>query len=536
MKTFKADIIIIGSGGAGLAAAVEAARSGKRVIVVSKLGPGAASSTAISNASFCNSGLHYSKEQHYKDTLKAGAGLSEEELVKILVDNGEEEINALKDLGVPIKPKRSGSYCDGSLPFARGVNIVKPLIKEAKRLGVEFIYPYFVWDIIVEGDKVRGAWGFEKNSGELAVFISTVVVLATGGAGALFSRTDNTPSITGDGYALAVRAGLPLIDMEFVQFYPLYTAYEDERKNSFLTPVIGEVAPLINSSGEELSRKYNIERPLAVKSRDLTCQALILEEDTYLDFSNVGDCDWEKASQNFDRNNAVLGRNWLERKYFNISKKIPIKPVSHFFMGGVRIDNWGSTSLKGLLAAGEVSGGLHGANRMGGNALTEIFVFGKRAGQKAVMTFNDNNGLPEREEAVIQTAVKNAQSLKSQDKPAKFAGLKDARQKLRELMWQGAGVIRSNASLNKVLAGLEEIKSILVNIGNEGVGYLEFRNMLLVGEIITRAALFRTETRGSHFRTDFPEKDDSNWLLHTSITMKNEQISLEKVKVNQDID
>ena len=103
-------------------------------------------------------------------------------------------------------------------------------------------------------------------------------------------------------------------------------------------------------------------------------------------------------------------------------------------------------------------------------------------------------------------------------------------------MWQGAGVIRSNASLNKVLAGLEEIKSILVNIGNEGVGYLEFRNMLLVGEIITRAALFRTETRGSHFRTDFPEKDDSNWLLHTSITMKNEQISLEKVKVNQDID
>lgn len=533
MKTFKGDIVIVGSGGAGLAAAIEAARSGKKVIVVSKLNPGAATSTAVSNSSFRNSGLQYTKEQHYQDTLQTGLGLNEVDLVKTLVDNGAEDLESLKDFGVPLKAKSSGSYCDGPLPFARGVNIVRPLIDEAKRLGVEFVYPYFIWDIVVDDDKVVGAWGFEKGSGELAVFVTNVIILATGGAGAIYDRTDNTPSITGDGYAMAARLGLPLIDMEFVQFYPLFTAFDDGRKDAFLTPIIGEVAPLLNNRGEELSEKYNIERPLAVKSRDLTCHALMLEKETYLDFTNVTEDDWEKAAQIFDRNNAILGRSWLEKKYFKTTKKIPIKPVNHFFMGGVPINSWGATPLKGLLAAGEVTGGLHGANRLEGNALTEIFVFGKRAGLKGVMVHNDYGSIDEKEDLVIQTALKNVRSLEDQGEPTKFEDVIEGKQKLKKIMWQGAGIIRNSQSLEDVLAQIEEMKSTSVKIGSRIVDYLEFKNMLLIGEIITRAALYRTETRGSHYRTDFPKKDDLNWQYHSFLTMKNGQISLKRIKPNQ---
>lgn len=531
MQKYQADIIVIGSGGAGLAAALAAARFGKRVLVVSKLGPGAASSTAVSNSSFRNSGLQYSKEQHYQDTLATGLGLNEVQLVKTLVESAEEEINGLKEFGVPIKSKSSGSYCDGPLPFARGPGIVKPLIKEAQAAGVEFIYPYFIQDILVKDEQVIGAWGVAKNSRELAIFIAPVVVLATGGAGAIYARTDNRPSITGDGYALAARAGLPLIDMEFVQFYPLFTAFGEGQTDSFLSPVLGEVTPLVNQDGEELSQKYNIERPLAVKSRDLTCQALMLEKEAYLDFSQVTEGDWEKAAQIFDKNNAILGKKWLERKYLNKMNKIPIKPVNHFFMGGVKADTWGVTSLRGLLVAGEVAGGLHGANRLEGNALTEIIVFGKRAGIKAAELCAEYDGAKFDEESIFQTVLNGAHALENQSLTASTQ-LEQAVQRFKEIMWQGAGIIRDEGSLNRVLKEIEEMKNIPVSLANNGVTALEFKNMLLVGEIITRAALFRKESRGSHYRTDYPKKDDENWLFHSSVTIKDREISIQKAKVN----
>jgi len=526
MQIYKSDIIVIGSGGAGLSAAISAARLGKKVLVVSKLSPGAGSSTTVSNSSFRNSCPHYFKEQHYQDTLITGLGLNEVQLVKTLTESGEEEIQALKHMGVPIKEKVSGSYCDGPMPFARGAGIVKPMIAEARALGVEFVYPYLVWDIIEDGGQVAGAWGFEKNTCELAVFVSPVVILATGGAGAIYARTDNTSSITGDGYALILRAGLPLIDMEFVQFYPLYTAFGQERKDAFITPVLGEVAPLVNKAGEEISQKYQIERPLAVKSRDRTCQALMLEGEAYLDFTDVNENDWEQAARLFDRNNAVLGRKWLERKYLNTMTKIPIKPVNHFFMGGVKVDTWGNTSLPGLLAAGEVTGGLHGANRLEGNALTEAFVFGKRAGLKAATLLNEQGNIIKDEDTIIKIALNSALTLENQGAFTGSALLEETKQRFREIMWQGTGIIRNKESLTGVLDEVEEMKTLPININSHGVPALEFKNMLLVGEAITRAALFRTESRGSHFRTDYPERDDANWLFHSSITLANDRISV----------
>ena len=202
-------------------------------------------------------------------------------------------------------------------------------------------------------------------------------------------------------------------------------------------------------------------------------------------------------------------------------------------MGGVPINSWGATPLKGLLAAGEVTGGLHGANRLEGNALTEIFVFGKRAGLKGVMVHNDYGSIDEKEDLVIQTALKNVRSLEDQGEPTKFEDVIEGKQKLKKIIWQGAGIIRNSQSLEDVLAQIEEMKSTSVKIGSRIVDYLEFKNMLLIGEIITRAALYRTETRGSHYRTDFPKKDDLNWQYHSFLTMKNGQISLKRIKPNQ---
>lgn len=528
MKTFISDVLVIGAGGAGLSAAVAAGQQGRSVVVVSKDGPGRAASTTVSQANFRISGNGYTKEKHLRLTLETGLGLSEKSLVEELTDKGENDVWAMQDMGVPLKSKYASVYCEGKLPFARGAAIVLPLAAYAARRGVRFIQPCLVCELLINKGAAAGAWGLFKNSGEPVLFMARSVVLATGGAGALYERRDTPSALTGDGYALAARTGASLVDMEFVQFYPLVTAYRRGRSEVFIPPMTAEIAPLVNRAGIDLVKKHGLVRPIAVRSRDLTCRAIVDEGLAWLDFSGVTAEDWENNKGAFDPAEASQLKEWLHNNLLSRGKLVPVLPAAHFNMGGVKINAAAETDIPGLFAAGEAAGGLHGANRLGGNALTETVVFGKKAGQGAAAYMG--NAISE-DKAALQVKTALAE-IKAAYMDKQGPALSEARAELTKLMWEKVGIIRDRAALTDALREINQLNSQAFNCAESEIPkLLEFKNMLLAAELICRSALFREESRGSHYRSDFPAQDDDNWRCHTGIRLEGEKSIIAKVDV-----
>lgn len=530
MKTITTDVLVIGGGGAGLTAAIAARRQGRKVAVVSKFGPGNATCTTVSAANFCTAGIKFTRERHRLLTLEAGLGLNETGLLDALVEEAEDDVRALSEMGVAVKEKTGGFYCEGKLPYSRGPAIVIPLAQFASANGIDFFHPFYTWELLIDSNQVLGAWGISQAKGEPVLFLATSVILAAGGAGALYERTDNPASIIGDGYAMATRAGLPLIDMEFVQFYPLCTTFGlTGRKEVLLPPDVGEIARLVNSSGENLVEKYNISRPIAVKARDLSCRAIFMEGEAFLDFSGVMDNfpSGHDVSTAPGKTPSLL--DWLRNKYLRVNPIIPVHPAAHFIMGGVKANSWGETGIAGLYAAGEVMGGLHGANRLGGNALSETVVFGKRAGLRAA-AFSSVCGA--KTPGIAREVQEKARKLLSPDRQENATSCGEIKKRLTCLMWEKAGIIRSKDGL---LEALEEIKAMgelpLAWDKENPASLLEAKNMLLTAELICRSALFREESRGSHYRLDYPECDTQNWKCHSMAQIQDGEIKLRKIPV-----
>ena len=257
MNVITTDVLIIGSGLTGLCAAVACKENNLDVLVCSKASPGLGNCSVVSRAAFRSSGRGLSANDHHKATLAAGHALNDGEKVAIMVKNAEPALRKLHTYGVDIKDRANGFYVVAEGFGKEGRSLMKPMVRHAESLGVKFLSPFFSWEIIELDGGAKGVWGFYKGQPEPVAISAKAVVLAAGGAGALYARTDNPPGITGDGYALAYRAGLPLMDMEFVQFYPLGTA--DEGKPSrFLPPITAEVGDLLNSDAENIVDKYNI--------------------------------------------------------------------------------------------------------------------------------------------------------------------------------------------------------------------------------------------------------------------------------------
>lgn len=532
MHNFSTDILVIGGGGAGLMAAITARKAGKSVILVSKLRPGAGTCTAMSAAVFSSSGEYRSKEDHCSDTLAAGKGLNESKLVKYFIENAENDVRSLGDMGVELAKETSGYYGKNAIsPLYRGPALVNSMAQYAENIGVKFLHPYFVWELIVKEGQVIGAWGFNRETQEPVVFLASSVILATGGAGGIYALHDNPNTICGDGYALAARAGLGLIDMEFVQFYPLMTAYNEGRNGLFLVFQLAEIGTLVNEAGEDLAQKYSIQRPLVIKSRDHISRVMMMEGKIFLDFSQVTEEDWEKAAKEFNYEGTTQVKKWLESNLLKCSKKIPVNPAAHFTVGGIEVNERMETSLPGLYAAGEVTGGLHGANRLGGNALTETIVFGKQAALSAASTPGMNMFFALQYIRVLDDVTTEYRRVEKEftcgdNKPSVI------RKELSQLMWDKVGILRNKECLTQALERIKELDNL--SLGKEAGGItkaLELKNMLLTSEMICRAALFREESRGCHFRTDFPEKDDTKWLHHSYLELNENEMLLSKIPV-----
>jgi len=508
------DFLVIGGGVAGLRAAIELAPRGS-VLVLTK------DKQTESSTEYAQGGVAVALSDedevgiHYEDTIKAGDGLCREGAVKILVEEGPEVILELISWGADFDKEgsklsftREAAHSRKRILHSRGdatgKEIERALIQKVRTCPSISRYDFaFTLDLITDGNRCIGASVFKGDS--VINIFAKAVVLATGGGGQVYSRTTNPMIATGDGLAIAYRAGALITDMEFVQFHPT-TLYSPAAPPFLLSEAMrGEGAVLKNISGERFMPQYHDMAELA--PRDAVTRAIVSEmvqtnsRHVYLDLTHL-DKDFIK------RRFPLIYATCLQYNIDITEDPVPVSPAAHYFMGGVYTNVDGETDIKGLFAAGEVAcTGVHGANRLASNSLLEGLVYGSRAGRKAASYIE--------EEKVNTVAVNPAQKDAAAGlPPASTFDIEKTRSKMRQLMWNKTGIIRCGESLSIAKKWLDR-KQFIMEMPFQNRRECELRNMLTVAQLITEAALFRKGSVGAHFRTDFRERGEG-WKKHTA--------------------
>lgn len=526
MEEIQTDILIIGSGLAGMLAALEAERSNLQVLMVSKFALGLGTNTSLSNGAFTAVNSRFSKEDHFKATIEAGKNLNRLSMVKVLVEKAEEAIFRLRDYGVPIQERGIGYIMgrpQGSSELG-GILLIRPLRERLKGSSVKVSPNIIIFDLIVEEGEIGGAFGFFRD-GRPCLIRTKAVILTTGGGGAIYQRNDNQKTILGDGYTLALRAGIPLYDIEFVQAYPLVLA-EPRLSSIPLFPPFPKGIRLIDDKGEDLLERLDLKGDLnqaIIHERDkLTLKLFELSQkrEVYCDLTHISEEEWTHYPLNFLRKSKFPFR---ERPFL-------IGPAVHFFMGGIEIDEKGKTALPGLFAAGEVTWGVHGANRLGGNALSECAVFGILSGQSASEYVRSLGGTSHPSTKFSKKRWEEKARAYTRKKKGAFEPPRDLLRELKLLAWKYGGAVREEEGLKTGLDLLSKCKKSIEKISPETVQDLfhkrELENIALLIQAILRGSLMRKESRGAFLRKDFPESDNENGVKHTCYRLEGEEIQI----------
>ena len=515
--TLEADFLVIGSGVAGLRAALDLCRVG-RVIVLTKGHP------LQSNSIFAQGGVAVALSEeddvaiHLTDTVKAGHGLCRREAVRVLVEEGPDRIQELIRWGAKF------DKTDGKFAFAReaahsrsrilrargdatGNEMVRVLMAQAARQKriVRLDY-HFTVDLVVEEGRCCGAVVLDEHSGERFIIPAKAVVLSTGGAGQIFARTTNPPNATGDGMAMAFRAGAELQDMEFVQFHPTSLYLPSSPPFLLSEAMRGEGGQLRNNRGEMFMQRYHPLGGLA--PRDIVARAIWAEmaatraRHVYLDVTHLG-------SSFVKRRFPTIYATCLRHDIDITEEWIPVSPSAHYMMGGVATDINGATTLPGLFAAGEVAcSGVHGANRLASNSLLEGLVFGMRAGVAAV-AWSSCRSIPDLTRHVERLKHGRLERLEDAEK---------VRSSLRRTMWGQVGLVRSRESLVRATAQLARWERMVSRSFAERAD-LEVKNMVQVAHCVAEAALWRENSVGAHYRSDFPGSKRPGWKQHSQLCL-----------------
>lgn len=516
MQDITTDFLVIGSGIAGLRAAIELAKNGN-VVIITKDAP------TESSTKYAQGGVAVALSDedevgiHFEDTIKAGDGLCREDAVKVLVEEGPKRIRELIEWGAEFDKEGTklsftieGAHSRRRILHAHGDSTGKELervlinkIKSFKNIRrLQFCSAI---DLIVEDERCLGVYAL-RNGNNIAVY-AKATMLATGGAGQVFSRTTNPAVATGDGMAIAFRAGAILEDMEFVQFHPTVLFAPAAPQFLLSEAMRGEGAILKNIFKEPFMKYYHADAELA--PRDVVSRAIISEmvrtnsNHVYLDLTIR---EPEFIKKRFPR----IYFTCLQYDIDITKDLIPVSPAAHYMMGGIKTDINGATNISGLYAAGEVAcTGVHGANRLASNSLLEGLVYGYRAGV-AIAEFG-----------VQSSKLRAKEDLKAlSSKPITINSqgfdMEEVRTSLRRIMWEKVGIIRCEVSLNEAKEKLLEWKYILDMDFHSRRG-LELKNMLTVAFMITEAALQRKGSIGAHYRTDFKERGD-DWQTHRTIS------------------
>ena len=528
------DVVVVGGGFAGMRAAIAAKASGAKVALVSKVHP------LRSHSSGTHSGINAAIspedfwQAHAEDTIKAGDYLCDQDAVRILCEEGIQDVIQLEHMGV-IFSRDSRGHID-VMPFggssrprtcyvgdSAGHVILQVLYEQLLRWQVPTYDEWYVTSLLVEEGICRGVIARELASGSLQTLNAKAVVLATGGSGRMYQPSTSALTATADGVALAYRAGVPLMDMEMVQYHP--TALKG-RGVVITEAVRGEGAHLVNKDGDRFMASY-APKAMEMAARDLCCRAVATEtgegrgEDgcVFLDFRHL---DKDRMDDRLPET-QLLVKNLAG---IDVKKElVPVQPAMHRPMGGIRVNVQGATALRGLYAAGECAcAGVHGANRLGGNSLLECIVFGRRAGQAAA-GHATGTSTQRASESLVEDEEARLREMSNRNGGRDTIG--SLRGELARTMHEQVGLYRDQGGLTLAANLVSELKERYTKLGvpNSGgaynpslLSYLELGNMLEVGQVMVACALAREESRGAHYRTDFPEKDDANWLRHTMVS------------------
>ncbi|GBE41387.1 L-aspartate oxidase [bacterium BMS3Bbin09] len=509
------DFLVIGGGVAGLRAAIELSSEGS-VLVLTK------DKSTESNTGYAQGGIAVALSDedevriHYDDTIKAGNGLCNEESARIMVEEGPQYILELISWGAEFDKEESKlSFTQEAAHTRRrilhshgdstGKEIDRALISKARSFNSISRYDFsFTLDLIIEDGICVGASVLRK--GEVINIYAKAIILATGGAGQIFSRTTNPMISTGDGIAIAYRAGALVKDIEFIQFHPT-TLFAPGAPPFLLSEAMrGEGALLKNIHGECFMTEYH--EMLELAPRDTVTRAIVSEmvktstNHVFLDLKHL---DKNFAKKRF----PLIYKTCLQYDIDITEDMIPVSPAAHYIMGGVSTNLHGETTIKGLFAAGEVAcTGIHGANRLASNSLLEGLVFGARAGKRAIEYASG------REKQKITGGTGHLNDDKVREPETEDFELEKIRSSLRQVMWKKAGIIRCNKSLSEAAKWLRHKEHVLETpLLNRRV--FELKNMLTTANLIVASALLRKGSLGAHYRSDFIEKGE-NWQKHTA--------------------
>ncbi len=548
--TIETDVLVIGTGLAGLRAAVEARKYGTDVIVVDKSVTALNNSSAFSGGCFKVAlpgilgamgryiGIPKTPEEHFKATIEYGEFLNDQRLVETMCVEGPARVLELQEFGV-----QHWSDLNLGVPYPHGKGYMRPLAQKIREMGIKIHQRAFITDLLVKDQTVVGAVGFDVFRGNFLIFKAKSVILATGGAGEIYRRNDTPYTITGEGFAIAFRAGMDLINMEITMFEPYVQAesglpmmdrHEAEvefygiLRNKDGEDFLPGYVPLKGKGDERFDQAYGtwvpdirerISRAMATEVRQgRGDQGAVL-----FDLTKAPQEKWDAdLASRYVRDVLLRGFNYKE-------KFLHVFPGCICFLGGIKITPDGETKLKGLYAAGEIAGGVHGAARLGGNALTDCIVFGPRAGRSAANYALKNRRL---ECALQEIENRKGELFQILKQPIeKEADPKRVKEHVQSLMFEHVGILREGKGLETALGALlktraEVLPRLFARDLRELKEAVEVKSMVMVSEMVTRAALFRKESRGDHHRLDYPQRDNEKWLKNIVINQKGGEIKI----------
>ena len=560
-QTYPYDVLVIGAGGAGLRAAIEAAAAGTKVGVVCKSLLGKAHTVMAEGgiaAALANVDDRDNWRVHFADTMRGGQYLNNWRMAELHAKESPDRVKELEAWGALFDRTKDGRILQrnfGGHRYPRlahvgdrtGLEMIRTLQDHGIHTGMEVHMECTVLSLLLDSGRIAGACGYDREKGHFMVWPAKAVILATGGIGRAFKITSNSWEYTGDGDALAYRAGAELLDMEFVQFHPTGMVWPISVRGILVTEgVRGEGGVLRNSEGkrfmfddipdlykaqtadnEEEGWRYtqgdkNARRPPELLTRDHVARCINREVKAGRGTPHGGvflDIAWikermPKAAEHIKRKLPSMYHQFKQLAEIDITKEpMEVGPTTHYMMGGVRVDGDSQMStVPGLFAAGEVAAGLHGANRLGGNSLSDLLVFGKRAGEFAA-EFAKHNGAATVDQTQVETVTKAA--LEPFERGPTGENPYQIQYDLQESMQDLVGIVRTEGEMTRALEAIAQLRTRAARAGIVGNrqynnGWhtaMDLDNMLLVSEAVTRAALLRKESRGAQFRDDFPDKD-----------------------------
>ena len=552
-ETHQHDVLIIGAGGAGLRAAIEALGQGARVGVVCKSLLGKAHTVMAEGgiaAAMANVDTADDWRTHFRDTMRGGKFLNDWRMAQIHAQEAPERVRELEQWGALFDRTSSGDILQrafGGHTFKRlchvgdrtGLEMIRTLQDRGVHLGIDVFMECAITRLLKDGERVSGALGYWRETGRFVVFKAKSIVIATGGIGKAWRITSNSWEYTGDGMAIAYEAGAELMDMEFVQFHPTGMVWPPGVQGILVTEAVrGEGGILRNKNGERFMERYDPEK-MELSTRDVVARAIYTEAregrgtehgGAYLDISH-------KPADYVKRKLPSMYHQFRELADVDITQgPMEVGPTCHYMMGGIRVDaETAQTTVPGLFAAGEAAAGLHGANRLGGNSLSDLLVFGRRAGLAAAEHANRSAPVEVDAQQVLEATREVLEPFERDKGESPY----QIHRELEDTMQNHVGIFRNEEDLQRGLGELELLNARAARLKVDGSRMFnpgwhlarDLKSMLTVSQAVGLSAQARKESRGAHSRIDYPNYDDWWGRHHNIILREGDQMTLRQLPV-----